>query len=91
MNDVAILELLVELLRCSDVVLVAIVELKEQRSVSLSENWNSVGSKCGVFHLQGKRDDAMVDLIVFQWTKCCQSHVASVHEFCPSQEEGLLR
>ena len=89
MNDVAISELLVELLRCIDVV-VAFVELKEQRSVSLLENWDSVGSKCGVFQLQGKRDDSMVDLIVF-WAKCCQSHVASVHEFHPSQEEGLLR
>ena len=58
--------------------------------MSLSENCNSVGSKCGVFRLQGKRDDSMVDLIVFR-AKCCQSHVASVHEFCPSQEEGLLR
>ena len=90
MNDVALSELLVELLRCIDVV-VAFVELKEQRSVLLSENWDSVGSKCGVCQLQGKRDDAVVDWSAFQWAKCCQSHVASVHEFHPSQEEGLLR
>ena len=90
MNDVAILELLVELLRRIDDI-VAFVELKKQRSVSLSENWDSVGSKCGVCQLQCKRNDTMVDLSAFQWAKCCQSHLAIVHEFCPSQEEGLLR